>query len=157
MELMKTEIPHELRLSIAASLAVCLPTFVLSVWLMEAKIAWSHPSLIVVAILALAALNFGAIVVLEYYRSSIGSLTLPALIGTVSLVLMYMIAEGINRFFRDFGYDWLFPAVVLVLGLSLLAIFKEKQLLLKLQLAANSLAIAVLGALGAADKVAMPF
>lgn len=147
----------DLRKSLVTSLLVSLPTFCAALYFMEAQITWRSPSLIVVFILGLAVANFAAIVILEHYRSSLGNLTLPALLSGVGLILLFVTAEAINRFYRDFGYEWLFPVVVLALGLSFLAIFRERKMALKFQLACNSVAVAVLWSLGAADKIAMPF
>lgn len=147
----------ELLKSVITSLLVSVPTFCAALYFMEAQIAWNSPGLIVLFILGLAVANFAAIVILEHYRSSIGKLTLPALLSAVGLVLLFVTAEAINRFYRDFGYEWLFPAVLLALGLSFIAIFRERQMALKCHLACNSVALAVLWSIGMADKVAMPF
>lgn len=147
----------ELYKSLVTSLLVSVPSFCASLYFMEAKIVWDSPSLVVTFLLGFAVANFASIVILEHYRSEIGKLTLPALLSAVGLVFLFVIAEAINRFFLDFGYNWLFPVVLLALGLSFIAIFKEEKLALKCQLAFNSVAVAVLWALGVADKVAIPF
>jgi hypothetical protein len=144
--------------SLVTSLGVSIPGFFLSVFLMETQIQWPHPAWIILGILAGAVVNFGVIITLDRCREKIGHMTIPALLAVVGVVLMYLIAEALNRFIDSrIGYSWLFPFVVLSTGLCLLAIFKEKKIALKCHLAANSVIIAVLWALGTADKIALPF
>lgn len=146
-----------LLMSMVTSLGVCVPSFCASVWLMETQVDFSHPALVAMGILGLAVINFGVIVMLDKYRARLGALTLPALLATVGVVLLYMMAEAINRFVADFGYQWLFPFVAGVLGLCLVAIFREQRLILKCQLGVNGIGLAVLWTLGASDRLAMPF
>jgi hypothetical protein len=147
----------EMLKSLLVSLAVCLPAFCLAVWLIEKPVAWTSPPLVVLCILGLTAANFATIIFLEYYRASIGRLTLPALLGAVAVVLLYMIAQSMDRFVHDIGYNWLFPAVACFLLLSACAIFRERQLLLKGYLALNTVAMAVLWGLGDMDRMTLPF
>jgi hypothetical protein len=143
--------------SVITSLIVSVPSFCMALYVVEARISWDSPGLIVFFILGLAVANFAAIVFLEQYRASIGKLTLPALLSGVGLVLLFVVAEAVNRFYRDLGYEWLLPAVILALAISFVAIFRERKMALKCQLAGNSVAAAVLWSLGMADKMAMPF
>jgi hypothetical protein len=143
--------------SVITSLAVCIPCFCLTVYLMETNVNWVASGLIVLIILGLMACNFLFIIVLEQHRSKLGTLTFPALLAAVGLVLAFMITGAIDRFFKDFGYSWLFPAVVLTLFLSYAAIFKEKTVAMKFHLGLNGIALTVLWFMGAADKIALPF
>lgn len=144
-------------LSLVSSLGVCVPAFCASIYVMETNVTWESPAVVVLSILAIAAANFAAIIFLEHCREKIGSLTLPALLATVGLVLLFVLAETVNRFFMDMGHAWLFPFLVVALGLSFLAIFLEKKIAIKCQLGFNSVMLAVLWGLGVADKVALPF
>lgn len=141
----------------ATSMLVCVPAFCLSVWIMETYIPWPSPALVMTGVMGVAAVNFLLIVALERWRSRLGTLTLPALLGAVGIVMLFMIAQGVNRFYMDFGYGWLLPAVVFYMMLSSVAIFRERFVALKCYLALNAVALSVLWGLGAADKVALPF
>ena len=148
---------HDLVKSVITSLLVCVPTFCASVWVMEAKPLWTTPAVTMLVILGMTAANFAALVFLEHYRTRIGGLTLPTIVGAVGIVVLFVIAESLNRFVRDFGYDWLFPVIMIYLLLSFVAIFREKVVMLKLHLSLNVVVIAILWTLGAADKIALPF
>lgn len=139
------------------SCMVGVPVFCLSVFIMESKPFWASPALTMLAILGMTAANFAAIIFLEYYRSRLSRLSMPVMFGAVGLVLLYIIAESVNRFILDFGYDWLFPIVAVYLLASFIAIFSEKLVLVKLHIGINAVVIAVLWTLGAADKIALPF
>ena len=143
--------------SLLTSLAVSVPAFCATIYLMESNLSWNTPALVTLVVIAVAAANFATIIALEHFRANIGTLTLPALLATVGLILLFVMMEGINRFFYDFGYRWLFPVLVIALGLSFLAIFKEHKFLIKCQLGFNSMALAVLWGLGVTGKVALPF
>jgi hypothetical protein len=143
--------------SLVTGLLVCVPSFCLSVYIMETRINWPAPAVITAAILCAAAANFALIVFLEYYRRRLGALTLPALLTEVGIVMLFVIAGSINRYYADFGYGWLAPLVAFYLCLSTLAIFREKTLLLKCHLGLNAVMLAVLCSLGAADRIALPF
>ena len=143
--------------SFILSLCVCLPAFGASVYVIERGFDAAHPAVVMLALLLLAALNFLTIVLLEHYSRRLGTLTLPALLAPVGLVLLFMIAEGVNRYFHDFGYRWLLPVAMVALALSFIGAFSERRPLLKCQMAFNAVAIAILWTLGAADKVSLPF
>ena len=155
-KMQKTDTDQLLK-SLIVSLAVCIPSFCLSVYLMEANLQWTQPGLITTAILGLMIGNFIMVVVLEQYRHKLGALTFPALLAAIALVMLYVMTGAINRFADNLGYEWLYPVVLSVLLLSYLAIFKEKTLLMKCQLGFNGIALTVLWCLGAADKIALPF
>lgn len=142
--------------SLVTSLLVSVPGFCAALYFMEAKFVWDEPGLVVAFILGFAFANFAAIVILEHYRSNIGKLTLPAMLSAVGLVMLFVITEGLNRTFH-FGYEWLFPAVILAMGLILIAIFKERRVLLKCHLAVNEVVVGILWGLGVMDRVALPF
>ena len=155
--MMEYHTKDELKKSLVTSLLVCLPSFCATVYFMEAEISWENPGVVAMSVVCLGLANFASIVILEHYRSQIGRLTIPALLCAVGLVLLYVLTEGINRFYHNFGYEWLFPAVLLAVGLTLIAIFREGKIALKCQLAFNAVALSVLWSLGVADKVALPF
>lgn len=154
---MDTKNDKDLIRSHIASVAVCIPSFCLAVWLMESKVSWDHPSLLVMAVLGLALANFVAAVALDQLGKKGGALTAPALLASAGVALLYIISESINRFFMEIGYNWLLPCVIAVLLLCSSAIFRERMILIKVQLACNLVAVAVLWTLGVADKVAVPF
>lgn len=143
--------------SLVTSLLVCVPSFCFSVYIIETHISWSAPALVMAAILCVGVFNFGLTVALEYCRSKLGPLTLPAMLCVAAVVLLFVIAESFDRFVDKIDYGWLLPAVAVGLALSTLAIFKERVLALKLHLAFNSLALAVLWGLGATGKISLPF
>ena len=77
--------------------------------------------------------------------------------SSISIVMLFVIAESINRFFKHLGYAALTPFVVAAAALIALAVFREKNIALKCYLSLNSIMLIVLWALGAADKITMPF
>jgi hypothetical protein len=82
---------------------------------------------------------------------------MPALLATCGLVLLFALISGVNRFYPEVGYHWLFPIVALLITFKYLAMFKERNLALKFYLAINIIALAALWGLGKADKIALPF
>lgn len=143
--------------SLASSVAVSVPCFCLAVFLIEADIVWGAPQQVLLGILLLAACNFATLVTLEHCRDRIGALTIPSLLSALGLVVLFVIAEGINRFVGNIGYRWIFPLVAVAVLLIMAAIFREKIFLLKCHLGCNSVALAMLWSLGAADRISLPF
>jgi hypothetical protein len=143
--------------SATTSLLVCAPSLLFCVYIIRSHVAMPAPTLLMAALLGVGVLNFVLTVALEYVRRRIGRLTLPAILGMAAVVFLFVLAESMNRFVRDFNYQWLLPAVGAAITLSLLAIFREKALALKIYLAFNALALAVLWGLGSMGQVWMPF
>lgn len=108
-------------------------------------------------ILLLAAFDFATVVFVEQYRSKLGALTIPALLATIFMILVYVIASSLNRFFEHLGYAYLDIPVMIVLLSVYAATFREKNTLLKWYLGLNAVGLALLWAMGVSDKVMMPF
>jgi hypothetical protein len=147
----------EILKSLATSLVVCVPVLLSSLYIIKSHIVFPAPTLMMAAVLGVGVVNFGLTVALEYVRRKIGKLTLPAILGMAGVVFLFVVAESINRFVRDVNFHMLLPVVGVFFLLSLLAIFREKTLVLKLYLAFNALALAVLWGLGSTGKIWLPF
>lgn len=147
----------EILASIFVSMLVCLPAAACTAFLLKGHVTLQQPQILMLAILGVGIADFVALVWLDGYRRSIGPLTLPALAGCTGLVLLYLMTQGVNRFFSDFGFGWLYPIALLALGGCYLAIFREKTTLMKLYLGLNGIALTVLVCLGHADKISLPF
>jgi hypothetical protein len=113
------------------------------------------------ALLFVAALDIGVAVLLEPYCRRLSALTIPAMISVTGLVLLFAVADALNRFSENsvghVSYNWLTPFVITSLALIYGAMFKERSLLLKGYFSLNSMAVMFLWALGSIDKVMMPF
>lgn len=143
--------------SLAGSLAVGMPSLFIAVWLIKNSPIPEQPSLIALIILGMAAANFIAITMLEKYSDQLGKLTLPAMIATVGIVLLYIFADAFNRFVMDAGFRWLYPAVLAAIGIIYIALFRERMFWVKSLLAVDAVMLAGLCCLGVAEKLALPF
>jgi hypothetical protein len=143
--------------SLMTSMLVALPCLMMAWSIIRMRITWSAPATVMMAILCLGVLNFVLTVGLEPVRRRIGGLTLPAILASSSVVFLFVLAGSFNRFVQDVNYQWLLPVVGMCLILSLLAIFRERILALKLYLAFNALSLSVLWGLGATGRVWLPF
>ncbi|MBI1215800.1 MAG: hypothetical protein GC185_08280 [Alphaproteobacteria bacterium] len=139
------------------SMLVCLPAAAATAYLLDSHVSLAEPQILMLLIIALGVADFVALVYLDGYRRRIGPMTLPALAGGTGLVLLYLIAQGVNRFFANLGYAWLYPLALLALAACYLAIFREKTTWMKIYLGVNGLALTILTCLGHADKIALPF
>jgi len=139
------------------SILVLIPSVLTGFYLMENQTSLPYPYMIAYAILLWAILDFIIVVLIEPYRRILGMLTIPAFIGTISIVMLFIIAESINRFFNHLGYNLLTPFVIAAILLIAVAVFWEKNIVLKCYLGLNSIILIVLWALGASDKITMPF
>ena len=143
--------------SLVGSVAVGMPSLFMVVWLLRNSPILEQPALIALIILGMAAANFIAVVQLEKRRAELGRLTLHALVLTVGVVLLYIVADALNRFTIDFGYRWLYPPVLAVIGVIYLALFRERHFWIKSLLAVNGITLATLWCLGVSEKLALPF
>lgn len=143
--------------TLPTSLLVCVPSFALSLYLMQTRMEWVRPDLITTMILMLMTGNIALLAIMEQHRSRIGILTCPALLSAVGLSLLFMVAESVERFHANIDYQWFFPAVLIASMLSCIAIFKERQLFMKFQLGATSIALTIMWCMGAGDKLSLPF
>lgn len=139
------------------SLVILSPSLLSGIFLIENHVPVTHAYLVACLILLLAVLDFVMVVLLEPYRRRLGALTMGAFIVTISIILLFIMTNALHRFFDHLGYDYLTPFVVAGELLLVAAVFFEKNAALKCSLSLNSIALAVLWAMGAADKVTMPF
>lgn len=124
---------------------------------MDSHVPVQYAYFVVCTVLLLAVLDFATVVFIEQYHKRLGKLTLPSLLAAIAVIFLYMVMESFNRFFEQLGYGFLTPLVVIVVLMIYAAIFMEKSLLLKSYLGINSVALALLWAMGASDKITMPF
>lgn len=155
--LLKAVLKPEVALPFITSLMLAGPCTVYSVLVMQKHVSYAEPWLWMLGILALAIVCILATMLLEPVYRTIGRLTMPALLGYVALVMLYVLAQTLNRYITHLGYEWLFPFVIAAQGLCYCGIFFEKHLYLKSLLGVCGLALTVLWCLGVADKVALPF
>jgi cation transport ATPase len=147
----------ELTKSYVYSLCLSLPTLAAVIYLTQFRVEWWSVQVVFSMILFVSIINFIALVTLEEYRSRLGSFTIPVLLASCGLVVLFALIGGVNRFYPGVGYHWLFPVVALVIIFKYMAMFKERNLALKFYLAINIIALAALWGLGKADKIALPF
>lgn len=143
--------------STLVSIFVLAPSLVSWLFLMANHVPATHAYLVACGVLLLAVIDFAVIVLLEPYRRRLGLLTMLSFIGVIGIVLLFVAADALNRFIDHLGYGIVTPVAIGGALLLTAAIFCEKNTVLKCHLSINSIALAVLWAMGAADKVTMPF
>jgi hypothetical protein len=143
--------------SITVNAAVLAPAMLSGIYLIENLAPSGHAYFIACAILILAVINFVTIALIEPYRRNLGKLTIPAFICAIGLVLLFVMTDALNRFFDHLGYNWLTPLVAIVTLLIYIAVLREKNIALKCHLSINSIALSILWAMGAIDKITLPF
>lgn len=143
--------------SLIGSLAVGIPSLFVVVYLMKSTPVMAQPSVASLIILAMTLGNFVALTGLEKYRDNLGKLTIHALVSTIGVVLLFVIADAVNRFAFDLGYQWLFPMVMAGLVVLYTALFRERVIWVKTLLAIDGVMLAILWCLAASDKLYMPF
>lgn len=142
-------------LTVASALSV--PALIVVFELLDHRANWSMPDAWTLAMLGIALCDFVAVVGLEPFRRKLGDLTLPMLLLTVGMALLFVLTYGINRFVADIGFGWLYPAVLVALCSFAIAVFMERNNVLKVALAVNAVALAVLWNLAYSDKLILPF
>lgn len=140
-----------------ASVLVILPSILSGIYLSENSVPVQYAYFVACTVLLLAALDFATVVFIEQYRSRLGALTMPALLATIAVIFLFIIAESLIRFFEHLGYTFITPVVIAAMLMIYAAIFMEKNMMLKSYLSINSIALALLWAMGASDKITMPF
>jgi hypothetical protein len=142
-------------LTIASALSV--PALIAVFELMDHRANWNMPGVWTMGMMAVALCDFVAVVGLEPFRRKLGDLTLPMLLLSVGMVLLFVLTYGVNRFVADIGFGWLYPAVLVALCSFAVAVFMERNNSLKAALAVNAVALAILWNLAYSDKLVLPF
>ncbi|MEZ0260783.1 MAG: hypothetical protein ACAH80_07220 [Alphaproteobacteria bacterium] len=137
--------------------ALSLPALIVVFELMDHRVSWSMPGVWTMAMMLIALCDFVAVVGLEPFRRKLGDLTLPMLLLTVGMMLLFVLTYGVNRFVAHIGFGWLYPAVLVLLASFALAVFMERNNVLKAALAGNAIALAILWNLAYSDKLVLPF
>jgi len=127
------------------------------VYLLRGYVSAQYAYFVTCAVLLLAAFDFATVVFIEKYRSTLGALTLPAFLAALGTIFLFIVVESFNRLFEGFGYTLTMPFVAVAVLMIYAAIFMEKNMMLKICLGINSLALALLWALGATDMITLPF
>lgn len=140
-------------LSVMITLTGCFLSFMM----VQTRLDWPNAQLIMGAILGLMALNFVMVGVLEPYRSTLGTLTIPAMLASIGMTVICLLMEVVNRFVVPLNYGVLTPIAVAAMVVIYASVFRERHTLMKLFLSINGLALTVLWCLGNADKMALPF
>ncbi len=143
--------------SLLLSPLLILPSVVLGIFLSRTVVPVQYGYYVCCTVLLLAVFDFATVIFVDQYRDSLGRATIPALLGTIAVILLFVIIESLNRFFFQLGYGYLTPFVVAALLLTYAAIFIEKNTLLKVYISINSLALVLLWTTGITGRVAMPF
>lgn len=143
--------------SASGSLLVLAPSLLAGLYLVETRVPLHAPYAISGATLLLAAVDFIIVFSLEPYRRHLSSLSLPALLGAVAVVLLFTITDTMNRFIDHLGYGFLSPFSAASIALLYAATFIERHMPMKALFCLNSIAVMLLWALGSVDKVSMPF
>jgi hypothetical protein len=139
------------------TLLILSPSLLLGIFLIGDRPPVPYAYFVSCTILLLAAIDFATVVFIEQYRRRLGALTIPAFLGTIFIILMFVIAASLNRFFEHLGYGYMTPFAFAALLLVYAAAFREKNIALKCYLSLNSIALALLWAMGTSDKITMPF
>lgn len=142
-------------LTVAAALA--LPALVVVFQLLDHRANWEMPGLWTMGMLVVALVDFVAVLGLEPFRRKLGEMTLPMLLLTVGLILLFVLTYGVNRFVASIGFGWLYLPVLVALSSFAIALFMERNNTLKALLAGNAVALAVLWNLAYSDKMVLPF
>jgi hypothetical protein len=136
---------------------MALPALIVVFQLLDHRANWEMPGLWTTGLLVVALVDFVAVLGLEPFRRKLGEMTLPLLLLTVGLVLLFVLTYGVNRFVTNIGFGWLYLPVLVALSSFAIALFMERNNALKALLAGNAVALAVLWNLASADKLALPF
>ncbi len=139
------------------SFLMILPSVLLTLFLKGNSVPVQYAYFVACTIVLLAVFDFATVVFIEQFRKNLGKLTLPALLAALGMIFAFMIMEALNRFIEHLGYVLLTPFVFLAVLLIYVAIFMEKNLMLKTYLSINSIALLILWVMGTLDKVTMPF
>jgi hypothetical protein len=143
--------------SILTGAIVLAPAVAVEMYLIGHKAPLQASYFFACVVLFLGVIDFGTVVMIEPQRKRLSSLTMPAFLSAMAVVLLYVISESLNRFVQHLGYEWLTPFAMASIVMLYGAVFIEKNLALKCQLSLNSIAVTFLWAMGSIDKVTMPF
>ena len=133
------------------------PSIMLGTLFMDAHVSVQYAYFVTCTVILLAVFDFTTVVFIEQYRRELGATTIPALLATIFIILLFVIAASLNRFFQHLGYEYLAPFVFATVLLTYVAIFLEKNMVLKSYLSINSIALILLWVVGNSDRVIMPF
>ena len=133
------------------------PSLATGMYLLDNSALLEEPYQTVCLILLIAAIDLALLVILDPYRRDLSKLTLPTLISAMATILLFIITDSINRFFEHLGYAFLTPFVIVCVALIYTTVFLEKNITLKFYLSLNSIAVMLLWALGASNRIMMPF
>jgi hypothetical protein len=139
------------------SVLLILPSALLGRYLFGNVMSVQYSYYVVCTILILAAFDFATVIFIEQYRRSLGILTIPVLLATIAVILMFTIMESLNRYFNHLGYTFLTPFVLVTILLIYAALFLEKNIMLKAYIAINSVALVLLWITAVTGRVVMPF
>ncbi|MCE9508474.1 MAG: hypothetical protein K8R48_09230 [Alphaproteobacteria bacterium] len=143
--------------SILWSFLIILPSILLGTFLVNNHVPVQYAYFVSCIIVLLAVFDFTTVVLIEQYRRKLGRATIPALLSAIFVILMFLIAASLSRFLKHLDYSYLTPFVVAAVLLIYIAIFREKNIVMKSYLSINSCALSILWAMGASDKIVMPF
>lgn len=142
--------------SIGTSALIILPSVLTGIYLMYDDTPVHFGYLVTCTVLLLAIFDFATVAFIEQFRRTLGALTLPALLSSILIILMFVIVESLSRY-GYLSYKVMTPLVFAAIILIYAAIFLEKKNMLKSYLSINSIALLLLWITGTTGKITMPF
>jgi hypothetical protein len=139
------------------NILIVTPSIFLGVYLRVNAVPLQYASFVTCTVLMLAGFNFATVVFIAQTGRKFAQVTTPALLSVISIILMFVIMESLNRFYPVLGYGILMPFVAFVLLLVYVSIFIEKNTLLRAYLGINASAPMLLWAMSMSGKIVMPF
>lgn len=133
------------------------PAVFLAIFTVDKKVPIPHAMIAGWGIMLLAAANCAAAVMAEEYRRQISRLSIPAILGSVCVILMFLGVAALNRFFEHMGYKFIAPLAIAAFLLVGIAALAERKMTLKLWLGINGLGLTLVWAMVASERVTLPF
>lgn len=143
--------------SVLVGTLVIIPSVLTGYYLMDNPVPTQYAYFVACSVLFLSVLDFAIVVFIEQYRDRLGRVTMPALLSAIAVIFMFIIMESLNRFIKELGYSYLTPFIAVTILLIYAAVFTEKNMLLKVYLGINSIALMLFWAMGFSNKIMMPF
>ncbi len=151
----KTQTPKALNklLPITISLIAIMPSAVIGYLLKDHNMPIYYSHMVAMTVITLAMFNFATVVMITEYGDTTKKFSVPALTTATAIILMFVIAESLNRHIADLGYQYITPFLFAVNLFIYLAIYKENDFSLKFYLSLNSIALYILWAMGSATII----
>ncbi len=140
-------------LPITVSLIAIIPSAIIGYLVKDHNIPVHYSHMVAITVVTLAMFNFATVVMMTEYGDSTQKFTVPALTTSTAIIIMFVIAEALNKHVTDLGYQYITPFLFLVNLFVYFAVFKEDDFPLKFYLSLNSIALYILWAMGNAEII----